>query len=222
MELKEISLAQLLNSTSGTDYFAIFAKLIGHSQGAIFYDGISDEDYYLLEELENEMGYELPSNYLEFLRYLNGGHFLNVDLFSLAEKEYPNSLYARNFYSDIHKELDLDSNVLIIGKFENYILYVDCEDFDGTYVLMDIRNKEKVEFESISALVGFIFYVLVLKGNKKIEEEKARIKEMKDKLHEDFVKRNKEIKKEKQKNLEKIMQKTSRKALKEQLKKVKR
>ena len=91
MGLKEISLAQLLNSTSGTNYFVTFAKLIGHSENSVFYEGITDDDYYLLEELEEKHGYELPSNYIEFLNYLNGGRFLGMDFFSLVEKNYPNS-----------------------------------------------------------------------------------------------------------------------------------
>ena len=219
VELNEISLAQLLNNTSGTDFFVTFAKLIGHSQDAIFYDGISDDDYYLLEELETELGYELPSHYLDFLSYLNGGRFLNIDLFSLAEKEYTNSLYARNFGSNIRKELELEDSVLIIGKYENYVMYVDCVEADGSYTLMDIRNNEKIQFESFNALVGFIFYILIIKTNKKIEEEKEQIKQMKEKLHEDITKRNKQIKKEAQKKNEKIRAKAAKKSLKEQMKK---
>lgn len=219
MELKEISLAQLLNNTSGTDYFAVFAKLIGHSNNSVFYDGVNDDDYYLLEELEEKLGYELPSHYLDFLSYLNGGKLFNIDLFSLTEKEYPNSLYFRNFGTDIRKQLELDDSVLIIGKYENYILYVDCIDLDGSYTLMDIRNNEKIDFQSFSALIGFIFYILVLKTNKKLEEEKEQIKEMKEKLHNEFKKRNKEIKSEKEKINKKIKAKALKKALKEQVKK---
>lgn len=222
MELKEISLAQLLNNTSGTDYFVTFAKLIGHSENAIFYDGITDDEYYLLEELEKRLGYELPSHYLDFLSYLNGGKFLNIDLFSLAIKEYPNSLYFRNFASDIREELGLEESVLIIGKFENYIMYIDCVEADGTYTLMDIRNNEKIEFESFNALVGFIFYILLIKTNKKLEEEKKQIVEMKEKLHNHFIKRDKELKLERKIKNEMLLAKASKKSLKEQLKRRKR
>jgi len=222
VELREISLAQLLNNTSGTDYFVTFAKLIGHSQDAVFYDGISDDEYYLLEELENKLGYELPSHYLDFLSYLNGGRFLNIDLFSLAIKEYPNSLYSRNFSSNIRNELELEDSILIIGKYENYIMYVDCVEADGSYTLMDIRNNEKIEFESFNALVGFIFYILVINTNKKLEEEKEQIKQMKEKLHNHFKNRDKEIKKETEKKNTKIRDKAFRKVFKEQLRKHKR
>lgn len=218
MELKEISLAQLLNNTSGTDYFPIFAKLIGHSEGSVFFEGVEDDDLYLIEELEDNLGYLLPSNYLEFLSYLNGGRFLGVNLFSLTDKEYSDSLMARNFYSKIRKDLDLENSVLIIGKFDNYIIYVDCEDDDGSYTLMDVRNNEKIEFQSIGALVGFIFYIFVIKENEKIEKEKEQILEMKEKLHDDFKKRNAELKKIKEKNAAKLRAKVSAKALKEQMK----
>lgn len=219
MELKEISLAQLLNSTSGTNYFVTFAKLIGHSENAIFYEGISDDEMYLLEELEMKLGYELPSNYLEFLNHLNGGKFWGMDFFSLAEKEYPNSLYNRNFINSIREKLDIEDSALVIGKYDNYIMYVDCIADDGSYTLMDIRNNEKIEFESFNALVGFIFYILVINSNKKLEEEKAQIEEMKEKLHNEIVTKNKEWKKEREKNTAKLRAKAAAKGLKEKQKK---
>lgn len=219
MGLKEISLAQLLNSTSGTNYFVTFAKLIGHSENSVFYEGITDDDYYLLEELEEKHGYELPSNYIEFLNYLNGGRFLGMDFFSLVEKNYPNSLYNRNFVNTVRDQLDIDDSALLIGKYENYVMYVDCLGADGSYTLMDIRNNEKIEFESFNSLVGFIFYILVVNTNKKLEEEKEQIKEMKDKLHSEFVAKNKEWKKEKERNSAKIRAKAAANGLKKKQRK---
>ena len=215
MELKEISLAQLLNSTSGTEYFVTFAKLIGHSADSVFFEGITDDDFYLLEELENQLGYEVPSNYMDFLGHLNGGHFLNIDFFSLAKKEYLNSLYNRNFINTIRSQLDIEDNVLIIGKSENYIMYVDCLDPDGVYTLMDIRNKEKIEFESFNSLIGFIFYMIVINNNKKMQEEKERIEEMKETLHNEIVTKNKEWKKEKEKKSAKLRAKSAARGLRE-------
>lgn len=217
--LKEISLAQLLNSTSGTNYFVTFAKLIGHSENSVFYEGITDDDYYLLEELEEKHGYELPSNYIEFLNYLNGGRFLGMDFFSLVEKNYPNSLYNRNFINTVRDQLDLDDSALLIGKYENYVMYVDCLGEDGSYTLMDIRNNEKIEFESFNSLVGFIFYILVVNTNKKLEEEKEQIQEMKEKLHSEFVAKNKEWKKEKERNSAKIRAKAAANGLKKKQRK---
>ena len=194
MNLNEMSLTELLSKTSGTSYFPTFAKLIG-KKDVLLYEGITDDEYDLLEELEKELGYSLPSHYLELLGYVNGGHFFDMDIFSVADKSYINSLYARNFLSNIRNELGLNESDLIIGKYENYVLYIDCEDLDGSYVLMDIRNQEKIEFESFNALLGFIFYMLVINENKKIEEEKKQIQKMKDDLHNDIVLKNKLIKK---------------------------
>lgn len=219
MSLKNISLAELLNDMSGSPYFSAFAKLIGHSENIILYEGISDDDYYLIEELEKTLGYEIPSNYIELLEYLNGGRFLNVNLFSLEDKEYNNSLYNRNFINDIRMELGIEESCLIIGKQDNYIMYVDCCDDYGTYTLMDTGNSERLEFESFSALLGFIFYILTLNGNKKLEEEKSRIKEMKEKLHKEITEYQKSRKKEKEKNNLKLRAKTAAKALKELKKK---
>lgn len=221
MGLKEISLAQLLNNTSGTNYFTTFAKLIGHSKDAIFYDGITDDDYELLEEVEKKLGYELPANYVDFLSYLNGGHFMGVELFSITEKDYPNSIYARNFLSKIRKEVEIPESDLIIGKVENYIMVVDCLD-DGSYSLMDIRNNEKIEFETFGSLIGFIFYIFILNNNKKIEEEKKEIQKMKDDLHKSITQRAKQLKKERQSKKAKLGAKVAGKGLKEAMKKSKK
>ena len=217
--LREISLAQLLEVTSGTDYFITFAKLIGHSSDSIFYEGITDDDLYLVDEIERELMYELPSNYLEFLNYMNGGRFMGMDFFSLANKAYPNSLFNVNFINNVRDKLDLDESALIIGKYENYVIYVDCLNADGSYTLMDIRNKEKIEFECFNSLVGFIFYLLVVNSNKKMEEEKAQIQEMKEKLHNDIVSKNKEWKKEREKQCAKLRAKAAAKGLKEKQRK---
>lgn len=222
MSLKEISLAELLNNTSGSEYFSVFAKLIGHSEDLILYEGVTDDDYGLIGELEDKLGYELPANYIEFLSHLNGGIFLNINLFSLADKDYNNSLYNRNFMSDIRIKLGIEEYCLIIGKHDNYVMYVDCGDDYGTYTLMDIGNNEKLEFESFSALVGFIFYVLALNENKKIEEEKIQINEMKEKLHKEITEYQKSRKKEKEKNNQKVRAKAAAKALKEMQKKEKK
>ena len=168
---------------------------------------------------ENELGYELPSRYQEFLSYLNGGKFMNIDFFSLVEKEYPNSLYYRNFLTPIKRELRMADHEFIIGKYENYVMYVDCLEADGSYTLMDIRNNEKIEFESLNSLVGFIFYILVINTNKKMEKEKEQIQEMKEKLHKQITAKNKEWKKEKEKNSAKIRAKAAAKGLKEKQKK---
>lgn len=221
MNLNEMSLTELLSKTSGTSYFPTFAKLIG-KKDVLLYEGITDDEYYLLEELEKELGHTLPSHYLELLGYVNGGHFFDMDIFSVADKTYINSLFARNFLSNVRDELELKESDLIIGKYENYVLYIDCEDLDGSYVLMDIRNQEKIEFESFNALLGFIFYMLVINENKKMEEEKKQIKKMKDDLHNDIVLKNKIIKKQEEKNRAKVMAKAAMQGLKEKQKKATR
>lgn len=222
MELKEITLAQLLNDTVGTDYFVTFAKLIGHGSDSVLYEGITDENLYLLEELEMTLGYEIPSNYIEFLNHLNGGHFFKMDLFSLMDKEYYNSLYNRNFINSIREELGLEESVLIIGKKENHILCIDCDDPDGSYILMDVKNKEKITFESFNALIGFIFYLLVVTNNEKLEKEKSQIQEMKEKLHDEIIKQKAQWKKEKEKNSAKIRAKAAANSLKAKQRKSKK
>lgn len=222
MGLKEISLSELLDNTSGTEYFSLFAKLIGRVDDAVFFEGITDDDLYLVEELEETIGDAMPSHYLEFLNYLNGGSFLNIDLFSLTDSDYPNSLMNRNFYSDVRSELGLATNVLIVGKCEHYIIFVECGESDSSYTLMDVRNNEKIEFQTLASLIGFMYYMFVINENKKILDEKREIQNMKEKLHNEFKKKNAIIKKETEKKNAKIRAKVAGKALKEQLKKMKK
>lgn len=221
MDLKEISLTELLNNTSGTEFFMMFAKLIGRKEPSVFYEGVGDDKYYLLEELENAMEYEVPSHYLNFLSYLNGGSFLGLDLFSLAEKEYNNSLYNRNIIMDIRSEIGLTPSQLIIGKTDSHILYVDCLD-DDSYTLMDIRNKEKIEFENLNALIGFLFYMLAVNASKKEMVEKEKIEKEKEKIYQDILKTKMAQRKQTQKTRDKIRAKAAAKALKELQKKAKK
>ncbi len=218
MNLKEITLAELLNSSSGTDYFVTFAKLIGKTDDAVFYEGISDDDYYLIEELEEKLGYKLPSHYLEFLSYLNGGHFLEMDLFSLTDMNNIDSLYNRNFINSIREEITISDSCLIIGKYKRYVMCVDCLDEEGSYTLMDIRSKEVVQFENFNALIGFILYIILVDKSKKRSEE---IEKMKEKLKKE-QKKAEMLMKELVKKDSLVKEKISKKALKEQKRGLKR
>ena len=107
MGLKEISLAQVLEKTSGTSYFSAFVQLVGKTSDLVLYEGIHKEDLPLIEELEEKLGYEINENYLDFLKITNGGKISGMNLYSLDEKENVDSLYYRNFVADIRKKLKL-------------------------------------------------------------------------------------------------------------------
>ncbi len=195
MALKEISLAEVLEKTSGSSYFSCFVQLVGKTEGLTLYKGITKEDEGLINELEQELGNSISTNYLEFLTITNGGQIAGMNLFSLDDKENVNSLYYRNFKTDARKKLKLAPNTLIIGEYNGGIICFESnEDEEGSFTLMDIYNKEKLEFAFFEDLIMFRFYFRMLEGGKKKIEEKEKMKKAAKKLHEQIVKENKERK----------------------------
>ena len=195
MALKEISLAEVLEKTSGSSYFSCFVQLIGKTEELVLYKGITKEDEKLINELEEELGNSVSTNYLEFLTITNGGQIAGMNLFSLDEKENVNSLYYRNFKTDARKKLKLAPNTLIIGEYNGGIICFESEeDEEGSFTLMDIYNKEKLEFAFFEDLIMFRFYFRMLEGGKKKIEEEEKVKKAAKKLHEQIVKENKERK----------------------------
>ena len=196
MSLKQISLAEVLEKTSGTSYFSAFVQLVGKTSDLVLYAGITPNDIYLIEELESNLGYQINDNYLEFLKITNGGHIAGMNLFSLDEKENIDSLYYRNFLSDIRKKVKLSNDALIIGEYDGGLICFELdEESEGTFILMDVYNKERLEFAFFEDLITFRFYIRLIEGGKKKIEEKEKIKSAAKKLHEQIVKENKERKK---------------------------
>jgi hypothetical protein len=195
MALTEISLAEVLEKTSGTSYFASFVQLVGKTNELVLYKGITREDEPLIEELQEKLNHSISSNYLEFLTITNGGKIAGMNLYSLAQKDYVNSLYYRNFETELRKKLKLPSTVLLIGEYEGGVICFEVdENDDGTFVLMDIYNREKLEFAFFEDLITFRFYFRLLEGGKKKIEEKEKLKKAAKKLHEQIVKEDKERK----------------------------
>lgn len=215
MALKEISLAQVLEKTSGTAYFSAFVQLVGKTSELVLYEGITEEKKYLIEELESQLDTIISSNYLEFLKITNGGRVAGMNLFSLDEDTNVDSLYYRNFKTDIRKKIKLPSDVLIIGEYDGGIICFEGEEDDeGSFILMDVYNKEKLEFAFFEDLITFRFYFRLLEGGKKkIEEEKQRKLAAK-KLHESIAKKNKERKQATEKAIKSIGRKASLAGLK--------
>lgn len=196
MALKEISLAEVLEKTSGTSYFSAFVQLVGKTTDLVLYEGINEKDKPLVEKIEQELHMEISPNYLEFLQITNGGNIAGMNLFSLDDESNINSLYYRNFKTEARKKIKLPNHVLIIGEYDSGILcFEGDEDGDGSFTLMDIYNKEKLEFAFFEDLITFRFYFRLLEGGKKKIEEKEKMKLAAKKLHDTIVKENKERKK---------------------------
>lgn len=215
MALQEISLAEVLEKTSGTSYFSSFVQLVGKTDDLVMYRGITRNDEPLVIELEEALNISINRNYLEFLTITNGGTIAGMNLYSLDQKENVNSLYYRNIQADIRKKLKLPNNVLLIGEYKEGMICFEADDSDeGTFILMDIYNKEKLEFAFFEDLITFRFYFRLLEGGKKKIEEQEKIKKVAKKLHEQVVKENKERKKTSEKARKSLAKSTSKAGLK--------
>ena len=107
MALKEMSLAEVLERTSGTQYFPVFVQLVGKTNDLLLYRGITKEDAHYIDELEDQLGWNIGTNYIEFLQVTNGGIMAGMKFYSLDNKENVDSLYYRNFRTDTRKKLKL-------------------------------------------------------------------------------------------------------------------
>lgn len=214
MPLKEISLAQVLEKTSGSSYFTAFVQMVGKANELTFYEGIDENYQPLVEEIEQKMRMEISKNYLEFLTITNGGHIAGMKLFSLDDKSNLDSLYHRNFVADVRKKIKLPDNVLIIGEYNGGLICFQSEDDEGSFVLMDVLNKEKLEFAFLEDLITFRLYLRLLEGGKKKIEEKEKLKKAAKKLHEQIVSENKERKKRTEKARKSIARKAANAGLK--------
>lgn len=196
MALKEISLAEVLEKTSGSTYFTAFVQLVGKTSDLVLYQGINEKYKPLILEIEKELGTNINREYLQFLTITNGGRVAGMNLFSLDVKENVNSLYHRNFKTEVRRKLKLSDNSLIIGEYNGGIIYFETDDDgDSSFMLMDIYNREKLEFAFLEDLITFRFYLRLLEGGKKKVEEEKKVKLAAKKLHEQIVKENKARKK---------------------------
>ena len=215
MALKQTSLAEVLEKTSGTSYFSTFVQLVGKTQELVLYKGIDETYNDYIDEIEYKLEAPLNDNYLEFLQIMNGGIVAGMKLFSLDDKENIDSLYYRNFITDIRKRIKIPNNVLIIGEYQGGIICYETDDEgDGSFTLMDIYNKERLEFAFFEDLITFRFYMRLLEGGKKKIEEKEKLKEARKKLHDQIVKENKERKKVSEKLMKGNLKRTSKAGLK--------
>ena len=224
MALKEMSLAEVLERTSGTQYFPVFVQLVGKTNDLLLYRGITKEDAHYIEELEDQLGWAIGSNYIEFLQVTNGGIMAGMKFYSLDNKENVDSLYYRNFKTDTRKKLKLSHTSLIIGEYENGVITFDTDEDDeeGSFTLMDIYNKERLDFAFLEDLITFRFYFRLIEAGKKKQEEKEKLKLAKKKLHDQIVKENKARKIASEKARMGITKRSSKETLAKMEKKAKR
>lgn len=179
MKLEEISLAQVLEKTSGTSYFGAFVQLVGKTEELVLYKGIGKEEKKYLDILEEHLGFSISDSYLKFLSITNGGRICGMNLFSLWEEDYIDSLFYRNFVSNLKNKVKLGKDCLIVGEYEDGVIVYKVDDDVSSFMLVDIYNKKKLEFAFFEDLITFRFYYKLLQEGKKKSEKKKKEEEEK-------------------------------------------
>lgn len=162
MALNEISLSGLVDLLDDTEseYADFFRPMLGYEAILKLYDGIDDSIETLLTELEDELGFEMPSDLISFYMCTNGGEFADLQLYSITnDRTIDTNLHTINALDTSLKDnLGVGKDTLLVGKYKNTDTYITCvlkDDDIYSYQLYD-SNKHKVimEFEYLIQLVA--------------------------------------------------------------------
>lgn len=162
MALKEISLSSLVDMLDETqsEYADFFRPMLGYEAVLKLYDGIGDDVEPLLVEIEDETGFEFPSDLVAFYMCSNGGMFGDMELFPITnDKSVENNLHTLNVLNkSLKEEIGLDNKTILIGKYlfgDNYVTCTLKDDGEYSYQLWDSAKKAiAMEFEFLAQLVA--------------------------------------------------------------------
>ena len=162
MALKKISLSGLVDALDETEseFADFFRPMLGYEAVLTLYDGIDDVSVPLITEIEDELGFEFPSDLINFYMCTNGGKFGDLQLFPLTtDKSAEYSMHRYNVLdSSLKESLNLDKNVLLVGKYSTGNNCVICrlnKDKVYTYQLWDsAKRKVLMEFDYLIQLVA--------------------------------------------------------------------
>ena len=162
MALKKISLSGLVDVLDETqsEFADFFRPMLGYEAVLELYDGIDDSVEQLLIEIEDESGFEFPSDLVDFYICTNGGSFADLRLFPLTtDKSVDFNIHTLNVIDTSLKEsIGLDKKSLLVGRYvsdNNYVICTLKDDGTYTYQLWDsIKQKVVMEFEYLIQLVA--------------------------------------------------------------------
>ena len=162
MALKKISLSGLVDllDSTGSEFADFFRPMLGYEAVLKLYDGIDDSVEPLLVEIEDELGFEFPSDLINFYMCTNGGVFGDLQLFPLTtDKSAENNIHRLNVIETSLKEsLEISKDTLLIGKYlnnEDYVVCVLKDDGVYSYQLWNSKkNAVMMEFEYLIQLVA--------------------------------------------------------------------
>lgn len=162
MALTEINLTSLVDvlDEAKSEYADFFRPMLGYDAILKLYEGIEDDVESLLVEIEDETGYEFPSDLIELYMCTNGGEFGDLELFPITtDKDVENNIHKYNVIDKSIKEsIGLSDRELLVGKYiggNNYVICRLNEENVYEYQLWDSHKKETVmTFEFLIQLIA--------------------------------------------------------------------
>ena len=146
--MEKIELQEIIEACeeAESEYLKLYRPLLGYEDQMEFYRGIDDSLEPSLNEIEGNLGFEIPADFLQVYLISNGGKYFGITLYSLTnntDDEY--GLYYNNFNSSLRGQYNIPEDMLIIGETEEdqlILLGIDDEDY-YYYCTWDKETKEK-------------------------------------------------------------------------------
>lgn len=124
---------------------------------SLFFVSNMEETQNCFYSFKDEFGYELPDEYLDFLKLSNGYMYKFLEVYGtklqhLSDKDrYMESIIEKNkFYTSSFKE----NGYVVIGKTKNHILVYDTKDYKYKSIINESFELYK-KFDSFKSIVFF-------------------------------------------------------------------
>ena len=126
---------------------------------SLFFVSNLEETQKCFYSFKNEFGFELPDDYIDFLKLSNGYKFKYLEIYGtklqhLSDKDiYMESIVEKNkFYASNFKE----TGFVVIGKTKNHIMVYDTKD----YKYKSIINESFDLFKTFDSFKSILFYYI--------------------------------------------------------------
>ena len=159
--MEKIELQEVIEACeeSESEYIKLYRPLLGYEDQISLNIGIDDSMEKTLEEIEEKVGIECPSDLLQIYLISNGGKYFDVNLYYLTnDKEDPNGLYAKNFDDELRKEYDIPADAFIVGETADGLYILAGIDSDGYYFYCTWDKETKAIDAEMSFLLELLIY----------------------------------------------------------------
>jgi len=153
--MKQKELLEVINSADMSYLFPLFKRLLGYDPFIKFYSPNPDSEI-LCKRIGEEMNLEMDPDFVEFMKYTNGGLIDVIEIMSFknVDDKMKDLLYV-NLDKMVHSSLVKFDSALVVGKFANdYYCYDKRSNMEKTkskaYAWDYMIQKEKNTFINLN------------------------------------------------------------------------